>query len=470
MWSGLKQTIEEKFNFKLNKNQFKEIKRLIYEINRRENLTGDKIINTVAFDTTINRISGRNKFFRIKDNLIKMRFPLTRARQTIDTKQVFLAELKTPLENNARGCSPFKPEKIFIEKSAANSYLAGKFTRFFPETPIEELNYYGEHLKKQKYSLEDLKKPYVFIVNEQWDFIKPCPCTKEHLGCNYWIFNLGMGCPFDCSYCFLQQYSNFPGIVLPSNLDVFFNRFDNFHKKIGRPIRIGTGEFSDSLALDYITDYAGQLINFFKTKPVYFELKTKSPNIDNIKEINGEKNIVISWSLNPQTIIDSEEIATSSLIARLEAARQMQKQGFSLSFHFDPIIYSPDWKTLYKNTVDKLYKKINGPFAWISLGTLRGTRKLKSTAELRFPKSNIFYGELLLGKDKKLRYHEFLRKEIYQNMVHWIRAYDTKTPIYLCMENKNIWQVVNNDLNTSGEIERYLIKNTAVIQSDEKKH
>ncbi|OPX28649.1 MAG: hypothetical protein B1H08_05530 [Candidatus Omnitrophica bacterium 4484_171] len=365
--------------------------------------------------------------------------------------------MKEPYPENYKCSPPFTPETVYVEENAKGSYLEKRFRDKFPDTNIEIIDYYSNYIKSHKFSPGELKKPLIFIVKENWDFIKPCPCTKGHLGCNYWIFNLGMGCPFDCSYCFLQAYSNFPGIILPSNLNDFFNKFDNFYKKINRKIRIGTGEFCDSLALDDITGYSPRLIDFFNDKNVYFEFKTKSGNINNILSSKPSPNIIISWSLNPQIMVEKEEMCSVSLERRLEAAKKVRDKGFPVAFHFDPIIHTSGWENLYKNVVDMLYQEIKPPFMWISLGTLRGPRQLKNVAERRFKDSNIFYGELLIGKDKKLRYPEFIRKQIYKNMVKWIRTHDAKTPVYLCMEDEDTWSVMDKPFTSSMEIEKYLI-------------
>ncbi|RKY28180.1 MAG: hypothetical protein DRP61_02475, partial [Candidatus Omnitrophota bacterium] len=339
------------------------------------------------------------------------------------------------------------------------SYLVERVKEKYPQINLEIIDYYSLFLKNYKLTPYNLKQPILFIVKERWDFIKPCPCTKAHLGCGYWIFNLGFGCPFDCSYCYLQQYQNFPGIILPSNLEDFFRKFEDFLKKIRKPIRIGTGEFCDSLALDDLTLYSQKLINFFASKPVLLELKTKSKKIENLLKIKPSKNIIISWSLTPQRIIDSEERATSSLQERLNSAKVIQEYGYKIAFHFDPIIYYSEWEEDYKELIDKLYSQVNPPFAWISLGTLRFNRELKSIIERRFPQSKIVYGELFIGEDKKLRYPEFMRIKIYKKMVGWIRKFDKKTPVYLCMESDKIWGKTLFKVENSKEIENYLIKN-----------
>jgi spore photoproduct lyase len=240
-------------------------------------------------------------------------------------------------------------------------------------------------------------------------------------------------------------------------LDDFFEEFDKLYKKIKKPIRIGTGEFCDSLALDEITEYSKKLIPYFKDKNVFFELKTKSDKIKNLLQINASPNVVISWSLNPQSIIEKEELAASSLEERLLAAKMVKEKGYLLGFHFDPIIHSDNWQDLYKKLIDKLYAAVSPPFAWISLGTLRSHRSLKTINEIRFPKSDIFYGELFLSEDKKLRYPKFLREEIYKNILEWIKAYDEHTPVYLCMEGKDNWGILGK--NSGIEIENYLLRN-----------
>lgn len=457
MLKSLQNQISQIYRFSANRNQIRDLKRLFFEIMRREQVSCKEILKNITKEVIPGKYSGRNVFFALKKALIKRRFPLTSMTENIDTRKVFSTDIQKPLDASWPAKKEFTPLKIVVEKDAAKSSLLKRVTKRFPDAPIEELAYYSEYLKKNKYDISQLKEPLLFIVNEKWDFIKRCPCTKGHLRCGYWIFNLGFGCPFDCSYCFLQHYANFPGIILPANLDDFFDKSQDFFDKIKRPIRIGTGEFCDSLALDDITEYSLQLIPYFKNKNVTFELKTKSDRVDNLLKTVSAANIVISWSLNPPSIIETEELATADLGQRLQAARAVQEKGYRIGFHFDPIIHCDDWQSLYQGVVKRLYGTVKPPFAWISLGTLRCNRQLKSIVEQRFPKSNIFYGELLMGDDKKLRYPEFLRLQIYKSMLKWIRSYDKKTPVYLCMESKDIWGDLT-DLKETESIENYILK------------
>ncbi len=452
----LKQIIEKKFGFSLNRNQYQSLSRLVFEIKRRENISLAEIIHYLQLDSQTDKYTGKNKFSALRNSLLKKRFPLTSACEDINKNKIFLNKLQTPLQNNRQVKKIFKPSLLLAEEEVSGSYLINNFKNQFPDLKIKKITSLKNYIKNNPFKIKDLKKPIVFIVREKQDFLKPCPCTKKHLSCGYRILNLGFGCPFDCSYCYLQQYTNTPGIILPANLDDFFHKFNKFEKNLKKPIRIGTGEFSDSVALDHLTNYSSQLISYFRDKNILFELKTKSNNIDNILREKPASNIIISWSLNPKRMVNLEELGSANLAERINAAKKIKDAGFKIAFHFDPIIYYKNWEQDYKELISSLYNTISAGFAWISLGTLRFNRQLKPISEKRFPKSNIFYEELLLGEDKKLRYPKFLRNNIYGKMKNWIREFDQKTPLYLCMEDKTIWNNFNK-INSSAKIEKYLI-------------
>jgi len=449
--------LEHTLRVTLNHNQSQEITRLFQEIRCRDGLSDDDIIALITQDKAIEKNNGKGVFLAIKQKLIAQRFPLATNHGRIAPHKVYLPPVRPALSGTIRPIVPFSPQRIYVEQGAGQDYLSQRFRALFPSALWEEIESLKKYLQQHPFRLNQLKQPALFLLREHWDFIKPCPCTAGHVSCNYWIFNLGFGCPYDCSYCFLQQYTNAPGILLPSNLDDFFNRFADFIKRFSRPIRVGTGEFCDSLALDHLTGYSTQLVDFFRHQPVLFELKTKSDNIAKLLTVAAAPNIVIAWSLNPQAVIDQEEFGAASLAARLKAAAAVQRHGYSLAFHFDPIIPAPGWEDSYQEVLELLYQHITPPVRWISLGTLRGTRALKTIAEQRFPESSIWYGELLLGRDKKLRYAQSFRKDIYRRLCQLIRKFDAKTPLYLCMEDDACWQTMSTADISSAGVEKSLL-------------
>ncbi|MDP1853898.1 MAG: hypothetical protein Q8L26_06845 [Candidatus Omnitrophota bacterium] len=416
--------------FGVNKKQ--EIIRLLYEISKREGVAPKEIIKGLSF----------GGFHRLKDTLLKRRFPCA----SIGREKLipYLSQLKLSNKNTFKpNDGKFYPENIFIEQTVKNSFLAKTAVNKFPCSCVREIvslkNYLSETKRAEKISGYNQRRKNLFIIQEQFDFFKKCPCTKNAVNCGYHIFNLGFGCIFDCTYCYLQEYINIPGIILPANLDSFFNDFLAYKHK---NMRLGTGEFSDSLMLDGITGYSSSLIDFFKRYPeVTFEFKTKSDNIGNILKARHSGNIVVAWSLNPQKIIDENEFFTASLNERLSAAQKCVQAGHKVSFHFDPLFYFDGWQPEYQKVICALFEKIKPrDISWISLGTFRFKPELKTIIEERFRQNTILDGELLIGYDGKLRYPYMFRRKMYEFLIREMAKQAKNLPIYLCMEEHSLWK------------------------------
>jgi len=293
------------------------------------------------------------------------------------------------------------------------------------------------------------------------DFVKNCPCSPEAISCGYFNMNLHKGCPFSCTYCILQTY-------LENKDPVFYTNTEKVRDELKKAmreqehLRISTGELSDSLAYENENRYSGKVIDILKDFPdIIFEFKTKSKCVDNLLNIKPLKNIIISWSLNPQEIIDIEEHKTASLSERLDALEKVQKAGYKIGIHFDPIIITEDWKNLYKNLVDDISKiVIPEKIAWWSLGALRFPESLKEYI-FKFKNSKLFTGELIKGYDGKYRYFKPLRKELFAFIKKEIyKKISLDTPLYLCMEDEEMWLDIFPEIKPDPDtINEYLYKN-----------
>jgi len=416
---------------RLGVNKKQEIIRLLYEISKKENTLPSSIIkdiDSIDFDT-------------VKQRLLRRRFPSSYINN--ETTKPHLPKLKLDkkscldIENKT-----FYPKNVFVEKAAQRSQLTERFRKSFPEATFSEIKSLKDYLKTHRnttVSDYNKRRDSAFITYENYDFFKACPCTKKAVGCGYNIFNLSFGCIFECTFCYLQEYTNSPGIIFPANIDNFFREFSSYKRK---GMHIGTGEFSDSLMLDNITEYSLPIVEFFRKHPdVLFEFKTKSVNIENLLKIDHSGNIVIAWSLNPQRIIDENEFLSTSLLQRISAAKKCSQAGYKLAFHFDPVIYFDGWKKEYKKVVDLIFSSVRpDDIAWISIGTLRFNPKVKQVIEDRFPGNKILDQELLPGFDNKLRYPAALRQNIYKAMFEMLSRHSKKLPIYLCMESPSMWK------------------------------
>ncbi|MCK5533662.1 hypothetical protein KAI68_00995 [bacterium] len=440
----IEKLIKEKLPIPLGLNKQNEIIRLIFEILKKNNLTIPQFLNISAIKSYL--FKQKAGFTTFKKILLQLRYPKTIKNEPIKNYEIFLPPLKPQKTDKKYVYSgKFRPKSIYIEKECLNYPLTQEILKKFPQIKPEIITKVKDFQHQNKKSSTSLKKDELFLIKENYDILKPCPCTKKVVSCGYYIFNLGFGCPYDCTYCYLQHYTNFPGILIPVNIEGILGNLQLLlnHTKIAQK-RIGTGEFTDSLALDDITGYSKLLIPFFNQTEYILEFKTKSTNIANILNFKPTPHIVISWSINPQKIIDSEEHFTPSLEERLKSAKKLTEAGFRVGFHFDPVIYYETWEKDYQDVIEKMYRYAEKNIAWISIGSLRFHRTLKPVIENRFINSKILNGELLIHPgDKKMRYPDFMRKEIYSKMLHWIRKYDKNTAVYLCMEYLYIWKDIH---------------------------
>lgn len=288
-----------------------------------------------------------------------------------------------------------------------------------------------------------LGKRVLHLATQPGTFIKQCPGTNNMLCCQYHIVNMVSNCPFDCSYCYLQTYLNQPMTTFYVNEE---DIFEQVRQLCRRPpvaqLRVGTGELSDSLALDPITGFSARLAAVMaEFENVRLELKTKSKNVEQLLEIQKRDHVVVAWSMNPPEIINREEHGTARFDERIRAAALLAEQGFGVAFHFDPMIYTEGWQDLYEQAATRLLESVpHSAIRWISIGGLRYQPQLKPIALKRRPETTLFADETAPGDDGKIRYLRSQRTEMFAFLNQLIKSQAPSVYTYLCMESKPVWE------------------------------
>jgi len=338
-------------------------------------------------------------------------------------------------------------ERIIIEKGTEELSLTKLILSRLKDKPSEIVEDIDELVRGFGLGADSRGrgKRELLIAIQRGRFFKPCPGTKDYLCCLYKILHNASNCPVDCSYCILQCYFNNPFLIVYANEKDLFSELGNVMKSWGdEPLRLGTGEFTDSLILDPITEFSKRIIPFVLTYPnIFLELKTKSSCIENVLEYNGQGRVFLSWSLNPPEIIESEEKFSADLNERLISARKCQDAGFPLCFHFDPIIRFDGWENAYRKTIKHLFEMVDPKrIVWISLGCLRFPPALKEIIQERFPGNRLLYEEFIIGTDGKMRYFKPLRIKTFKFIYEEIKRFAPEVFVYLCMESKEVWEKV----------------------------
>lgn len=348
----------------------------------------------------------------------------------------------------------YQPEIIYIEEGARDYELTRRVLETFPQVPVREAPPLPEMMDELRQSSADVfgaGKKRLLLARFKGSFLKKCPgISPGMVCCNYYVVNLIKNCVYDCSYCFLQDFlENNPLLTAFVNLEDLLTELDTlFAQNPGHTFRVGTGELTDSLALDDFLPYSETLIPFFnRHSNAVLELKTKSDRVENLLKQDDPSNIIISWSVNPAEIAEREEKGTPGIEQRLQAARLCAEKGYRIGFHFDPVILYPGWEHAYAELVDAVFQHVPAEsIEWISLSGFRYRPNLKKVIKDRHADTRLFTQEHVAGEDGKFRYLRPLRNHAFETLRRLVKDRSQDLNVYLCMETKEVWQGVTGKM------------------------
>ena len=302
----------------------------------------------------------------------------------------------------------------------------------------------------------------LYLKRYKGKFLRFCPGTSYYRCCGYRILHIGENCPLNCSYCILKAYFQDRIQKVWANQDEMQEEFVT--EVGGNPdslYRFGTGEFTDSLALEPLTGYSRDLIEFISDfSNVRLELKTKVADLSWMDAVKFPEQILPAWSLNSPEVVESEEVGVDNLEKRLQAAGYCAERGFRVCLHFDPILYYPGWEKGYARTIEMIFDYLKPEqIAYLSLGSFRCMPSLKNYIAKNWPNSKYIYQEYLSGIDGKLRLVRPLRTEQFRFVADLLKKHGVQKQIYFCMESDAVWQAVlgytPKDL---GGLDKHLLK------------
>ncbi len=295
----------------------------------------------------------------------------------------------------------------------------------------------------------------ILLTRNRGGFVKPCPGMKGAVCCGLWVVEWGMGCPYQCEYCVLQVYQASGDLTLYVNWEDCLEEVSRLRQQVRGPIRLCTGEFGDSLALEpdfplntLLARHTAGFADFT------LELKSKSVCIESLLTLPDTRHLIVSFSLNAPTVMTTLEHGTATLEQRLAAARLLAERGIRLAFHFDPLVAVPGWEAEYRETVAAMQRTLpaHADIAWISLGTFRFPRFFPDRALETFPGSILFQEEFHPSFDGKLRYFRPLREQLYRHLFGLLGEAFPRARAYLCMESEDVWERVTGCRRHSGDL------------------
>ncbi|MBP9675084.1 MAG: hypothetical protein KBD63_08340 [Bacteriovoracaceae bacterium] len=332
-------------------------------------------------------------------------------------------------------------KRIFIEEAVQGNPQVIHILKQFPkveQTTIKKIeDVFGKVRKPYLHKRDDLN---LFLGEKKGALVKEAPPAYGTKGDPHYYFIHAYNCIYECEYCYLQGYFYSPDIVLFVNHQDILNQMQTvIEKHPEQKIWFHAGEFSDSLNLSHLTGELPFYFDFFsKHTQASLELRTKSSQLEPLLKMQPLQNVIISYSLSPENAVKKYDHKAASLSMRLSAMATLQKQGFPVAIHLDPIIWSQTLDKDYEQLINLMNTHLNlKNISYLSLGVVRFTKDVYREVEKNYPTSELLAAHLIKDKDGKVRYNQELRMTILGKVKKMLLACGLpEEKIYLCMENE----------------------------------
>ena len=291
-------------------------------------------------------------------------------------------------------------------------------------------------------------------VVERFTHTKVPPRELDDIVCPSFLeLKWAYGCPFNCSYCYLQGTLR----LLPTKKRPMAKDFKKVERHLAAfleaPLRepevLNTGELCDSLMFEgtplrdhSITERVLPLFGDPSINKVGHRalLVTKSDRVERLLERADPKTTIASFSVNTEEAFKAWEKGTAHPYSRIEAAGELQRAGFEVRVRIDPIIPFPQssWRSKYCELIDRVFSSLSP--SRITLGTLRG---LRTTIREARDRSWTRFVEVPSKWGLRPRYE--VRYEAYKALVDYLLKEYGYVDVALCKEEVRMWQDLGLD-------------------------
>lgn len=308
---------------------------------------------------------------------------------------------------------------IYIENQAKDLKQTKIILEKFKSKQIIFIDNYKNIFDKSYKNLDYKKALIIAKLNSK--AITEAPPWYGHTMSSY-FFKTWLNCIFDCSYCYLKWAFKNDNMVIFVNYDDIKNELSHKILELKEKFPQQTHwfyswDYSDVIWLDIFSNFTREFIPFFENfwENIMMEVRTKSANINSFLNLDFiPKNTEISFSLNPQILIEKYEKWTSSLEKRVEAINILLSKWFKVWVRFLPILPVKNWKEIYSEFIEYIEKNIDMEKIYSSFASgLLYTKKDYNKMLQKYPDLDILY-MLELENNDFYRESKKFRTEVYE--------------------------------------------------------
>ena len=290
-------------------------------------------------------------------------------------------------------------DSIYVENDIADHPRTLRICARYPKARIIPIKKHSDVFNSRAQNFREQKSnPGLILARKNGKFIHPTPPGYHIGGKHNYYFSHMLNCVYDCRYCFLQGMYQSGNYVVFVNTEEFLDEISSTAAQHDEPSWYFSGYDCDSLALDPITHFVNDCLDYFEHLPnAWLELRTKSTQIRPLLNRQALHNVVVAYSLSPEEIVTAEEHGTPSLQKRLEALSRLQKQGWKIGLRFDPLLYSDNFEALYGRFFKQVFNAIDmAEVHSVSLGVFRLPKGFHKKLVRMYPESKLLAAPMAL--------------------------------------------------------------------------
>lgn len=254
-------------------------------------------------------------------------------------------------------------DTLYIEEKLFEHPRVKDIQKRFHRAEVIGCDRYTEvfNLRAQNFRLQK-QNPALIIAEKHGNAVLPTPPEYQIGADRNYYFSHMLNCLYDCRYCFLQGMYQSAHYVWFVNYDIFEQGIDDtlaLPENQGKRLCFFSGYDCDSLALESVTSFAEHFLPFFAKRPqAWLELRTKSIQTAVLTNQEPIDNVIVSYTLTPDSIAREIEHGAPGAQKRIERIQSLTQQGWQVGLRFDPLIPWPNYQSIYSEFFEQVFASV----------------------------------------------------------------------------------------------------------------
>lgn len=327
-------------------------------------------------------------------------------------------------------------QTIYLESRIAEHPRTAEILSRFPTSRQIKIDRYNEvfNPKNQNFRLQKTN-PALILAAKQQGHVLQAPLEYNIGGRNNYYFSHMINCVYDCRYCFLQGMFSSANYIIFVNYEDFFSAIDQTAARHTEPAWFFSGYDCDSLAYEPVTGFAAACLAHFSQRPdQWLELRTKSTQIRSLLQTEPVPNCVVAFSLSPDATARRLEHGAPGLNKRIDALEKLQQAGWKIGLRLDPLIYTADFASGYREFLQDLFSRIDASrLHSVSLGTFRMPAGFFRQVIRLYPDESLFTDNIEDRPDKQTGYPIDMERSLMEQATDLLLEHIDQKQLFPCV-------------------------------------